>query len=166
LIRRAILFSGRPYFLEKFLQTQEKGQKRCAAKMENAAVGWNLSEIPEDQRQHVAETLELHYRDLLAALISVDDEVSYPLVMVGGVLRWKREPWIADICDHDTKAHLAGLRNRCVIDLNRLSVASQHGEDVAKMAKAQRALYKRIGYSLSGYAEVFGTTAAVQGWAN
>lgn len=109
---------------------------------------WNTSEIPENKRNEMDAILLEDYDDLRVDLEAQGDieDLNHPLILDGqGVLRWKSDPLMC---------HMTDLR---VIDLNRSALLSQ---------KDQRKLYKQLGYSLCGYAEMFGSTAQVQGWAN
>lgn len=114
--------------------------------------GWNLTEIPESEREMVAARLEEpFYQSLLQDL--QDDEIDYPLSFVKNIIRWKAEPWLEAICNYDMEKVMEGKLNLCVIDLNMLSVASQIGGP--QVEKARRALYKRMGTSLGAYSEYF-----------
>jgi hypothetical protein len=115
--------------------------------------GWNVVS-DESERETVVALLEQpFYQSLLRDLQGANDEINYPVVYINGFLRWKAEPWVETISNYDTEKELAGKRNMCVIDLNMLSVASQIGGP--KLIEAQKALYKRMGTSLTCYSEIF-----------
>ena len=71
------------------------------------------------------------------------DALKHPLVLDGGVLRFKANPAVRAAAD--------------LIDLNELWARMRVALDLSQEARLGiRAFYRDMGYSLSGYIEIFG----------
>lgn len=110
---------------------------------------WNLTEIPLFERPKIKAILAESYELLRKDCVEQGDNLDYPIVIdIRGGLRWKEDPLVRQ------------LKDSKVIDLNCLVL---HRD---KNSQTRKDLYKRLGVSLGMYAEVFGTTAEVQGWSS
>ena len=106
---------------------------------------WNVSEIPEEKRQEIHAQLRADYDDLWD-----EEAATWPVVLTDGVLRWKEDPVFAGLIKLNHKLIEKGGPG--ILDLNALCVAGhlfRGGEEL------RRKIYKRIGYSLEGYADCF-----------
>ena len=107
------------------------------------ATEWNLTEVPLEKRDAIKKHLASeYYESLRMALIAQGDDLDYPIVRdEDGCLRWMRDPLVET------------LQSVRVLNLNSPTLFGP------QYLHIRRAVYKRLGFSLSGYRDAFVTAS-------